>query len=123
MSKKILVIDDEVNVLKVVKSRLEASGYSVITASDALVGIEKALNESPLLVFLDLHMPQMSGLEVLRALRADKRTKTLPIIMLTCEDELDSVLRARELKITDYILKPFNSEKLLEAVRMHIEKE
>ncbi len=121
MNRKILVIDDEPNVLKVVKSRLEACNYFVITALDGREGIERARNEDPALVLLDVHMPGVDGFEVLRTLRVEAKTKTLPIVMLTCEDELESVLLAKELKVTDYLLKPFTPEKLLEVVRMYTE--
>jgi two-component system alkaline phosphatase synthesis response regulator PhoP len=122
MNKKILVIDDEVNVLKVIKSRLQASDYSVITSTEGEEAIKKALSESPALILLDVHMPGIDGFEVLRRLRKHPQTKALPVVMLTCEDELQSVLLAKELKVTDYILKPFKPEKLLEVVKMYLER-
>src|SRR3989339_345444 len=84
--KKILVVDDEPDVVKLLKVRLEASGYAVIEAYDGQEGLDKAHNEMPDLIILDLMLPKLNGYQVCRMLKFDEDYKNIPIIILTGRD-------------------------------------
>src|SRR6516165_8179953 len=97
---KILIIEDEPNMVAGLRDNFEFEGYSVITASDGVEGLQRALDESPDLVVLDVMMPRMSGLEVCKQLRAKRGS--IPIIMLTARgQEVDKVV-GLELGADDY---------------------
>ena len=114
-SVKILVVEDEPNMVQGLRDNFEFEGYEVITASDGVEGLQKALDESPDLVVLDVMMPRMSGLEVCKQLRAKRAS--LPIIMLTARgQEVDKVV-GLELGADDYVTKPFSIRELLARVK------
>jgi DNA-binding response OmpR family regulator len=111
----ILVVEDEPNMVAGLRDNFEFEGYRVITASDGVEGLRRALEESPDLVILDVMMPQMSGLEVCRQLRAKRAS--IPIIMLTARgQEVDKVV-GLELGADDYVTKPFSIRELLARVK------
>jgi len=112
---KILVVEDEPNMVAGLRDNFEFEGYQVITATDGVEGLQKALDESPDLVVLDVMMPRMSGLEVCKQLRAKRAS--LPIIMLTARgQEVDKVV-GLELGADDYVTKPFSIRELLARVK------
>src|SRR5277367_1157827 len=112
---KILVVEDEPAMVAGLRDNFEFEGYEVITASDGVEGLQKALDESPDLVVLDVMMPRMSGLEVCKQLRAKRAS--LPIIMLTARgQEVDKVV-GLELGADDYVTKPFSIRELLARVK------
>jgi two-component system alkaline phosphatase synthesis response regulator PhoP len=112
---KILVVEDEPNMVAGLRDNFEFEGYEVITARDGVEGLERALAESPDLVVLDVMMPRMSGLEVCRQLRAKRAS--IPIIMLTARgQEVDKVV-GLEMGADDYVTKPFSIRELLARVR------
>src|SRR5215467_5082023 len=112
---KILVVEDEPNMVAGLRDNFEFEGYEVITARDGIEGLERALQESPDLVVLDVMMPRMSGLEVCRQLRAKR--PSIPIIMLTARgQEVDKVV-GLELGADDYVTKPFSIRELLARVK------
>ena len=112
---KILVVEDEPNMVVGLRDNFEFEGYEVITASDGVEGLARALEESPDLVVLDVMMPRMSGLEVCKQLRAKRAS--LPIIMLTARgQEVDKVV-GLELGADDYVTKPFSIRELLARVK------
>jgi two-component system alkaline phosphatase synthesis response regulator PhoP len=111
---KILVIDDEPEIVAICRDYLHASGFEVLTASDGLQGLEQAHHHKPDLVVLDLMLPGMNGLDVCRALR---REGGLPIIMLTARIEESDRLVGLELGADDYITKPFSPRELVARVR------
>jgi two-component system alkaline phosphatase synthesis response regulator PhoP len=112
---KILVVEDEPAMVAGLRDNFEFEGYEVITAQDGVEGLERALNESPDLVVLDVMMPRMSGLEVCKQLRAKRAS--LPIIMLTARgQEIDKVV-GLELGADDYVTKPFSIRELLARVK------
>ena len=114
-SVKILVVEDEPNMVAGLRDNFEFEGYQVITAGDGVEGLQKALDESPDLVVLDVMMPRMSGLEVCKQLRAKRAS--LPIIMLTARgQEVDKVV-GLELGADDYVTKPFSIRELLARVK------
>jgi two-component system alkaline phosphatase synthesis response regulator PhoP len=112
---KILVIEDEPNMVAGLRDNFEFEGYQVITARDGVDGLQRALDESPDLVVLDVMMPRMSGLEVCKQLRAKRGS--IPIIMLTARgQEVDKVV-GLELGADDYVTKPFSIRELLARVK------
>lgn len=115
MSKKILVVDDEASIVKLVQFNLNKEGYQVEVAYDGEMALEMVDQFQPDLVVLDLMLPKMDGLEVCRRLRQEK--KHIPILMLTAKtDELDKVL-GLELGADDYMTKPFSPRELLARVK------
>ena len=112
---KILVVEDEPAMVAGLRDNFEFEGYEVITAQDGVEGLERALEDSPDLVVLDVMMPRMSGLEVCKQLRAKRAS--LPIIMLTARgQEIDKVV-GLELGADDYVTKPFSIRELLARVK------
>jgi DNA-binding response OmpR family regulator len=112
---KILIVEDEPNMVAGLRDNFEFEGYQVITAGDGVEGLQRALDESPDLVVLDVMMPRMSGLEVCKQLRAKRAS--IPIIMLTARgQEVDKVV-GLELGADDYVTKPFSIRELLARVK------
>ena len=113
MKPKVLVVDDEREVLQVLKMRFEANGYEVVVASDGIQATSMALKERPNLIVLDLGMPGGDGFVVAQRLRASTVTQLIPIIVLTARQGIDDAQRAMELKIERYLTKPFDATELL----------
>jgi len=112
---KILIVEDEPNMVAGLRDNFEFEGYQVISAPDGIAGLERALSESPDLVILDVMMPRMSGLDVCKQLKAKK--PAIPIIMLTARgQEVDKVV-GLELGADDYVTKPFSIRELLARVK------
>jgi two-component system response regulator RegX3 len=112
---RVLVVDDDPGILEVVAYSLTSEGFEVETARDGATALEQAMEDTHDLVILDLMLPGLSGTEVCRRLRAERRT--VPILMLTAKDgELDRVL-GLELGADDYVTKPFSQAELLSRVR------
>ena len=114
MSQKILVVDDELDIVKVVRAYLEQSGFRVITASDGQQALAVFRHEQPDLIVLDLNLPKMDGLDVCRAIR---RESSVPIIMLTARVEETDRLIGLEIGADDYIVKPFSPREVVARVR------
>ncbi len=112
-SKRILVVDDEVKIVEVVKSYLENSGYSVYEAYNGKDALERFEKVSPALVILDLMLPDITGKEVCRAIR---KKSGVPIIMLTAKTEEEHILEGLTLGADDYITKPFSPRQLVARV-------
>lgn len=116
MPRKILIVDDREEVRKLIKLTLQTAGYALIQAATGAKALELAEKEVPDLIFLDIMMPDISGVEVLDRLRRDKRFDNTIIIMLTGMGmELD-VQRVLERGANEYITKPFSPAKLLQRV-------
>lgn len=113
----VLVIDDEKDLLELVRYNLEKEHLDVITAADGASGLEIGLKHKPDLVLLDLMMPGMNGMEVCKQLRADPRTARVPIIMLTAKASETDKIVGLEMGADDYITKPFSVRELLARVR------
>jgi two-component system alkaline phosphatase synthesis response regulator PhoP len=112
---KILIVEDEPNMVAGLRDNFEYEGYEVITAADGAEGLEKALKSSPDLVVLDVMMPKMSGLDVCKQLKTKR--PSIPIIMLTARgQEVDKVV-GLELGADDYVTKPFSIRELLARVK------
>ena len=120
MGKKILVVEDERNIVDILTFNLTREGYDVLEALDGALGLQRALDEDPDLILLDLMLPKMDGFQVCRTLR--ERGRATPIIMLTArEEETDKVL-GLELGADDYITKPFSMRELLARVKSNIRR-
>ena len=112
---KILIVEDEPNMVSGLRDNFEFEGYNVITAQDGVSGLSRALDESPDLVLLDVMMPRMSGLDVCRQLKSKR--PSIPVIMLTARgQEVDKVV-GLELGADDYVTKPFSIRELLARVK------
>ncbi|MBU3911055.1 MAG: response regulator [Candidatus Omnitrophica bacterium] len=115
--KKILFIDDEEDIQKLLKMRLEQENFNVITASDGDVGVKTAEQETPDLIILDIMMPKMDGYTCLKEIRSLPKTKNIPVLMLSGKEEE----KVRDLfafqKISGYIEKPFELDDIVAKVK------
>ncbi|MEZ0227678.1 MAG: response regulator transcription factor, partial [Planctomycetota bacterium] len=115
--KKVLVVDDEKDMLELVKYGFEQDGFGVVTATSGEKALELAKRETPSAIILDVMMPGLDGLEVLKRLRGDQRTQSIPIILLTAKGgEADRVV-GLELGADDYVVKPFSPRELIARVK------
>ena len=120
MSKRILIVEDEKNIVDILSFNLAKEGYETLEAYDGEAGLQLALEQNPDLILLDLMLPKMDGFDVCRNLR--KENRSTPVIMLTArEEETDKVL-GLELGADDYITKPFSMRELLARVKANIRR-
>jgi len=119
---RILLVDDEPDIVETAAFMLQTRNYLVSTASGGLEGIEKAKNERPDLILLDIMMPEVDGYDVCMRLKADEDTRHIPIIMLTAKGESEAVLKSYGLGANDYIVKPFSLPSLLGKLRKFLGK-
>ena len=117
MAKKILAVDDERHIVRLVQVNLERAGYEVVTANDGKEALEKVAAENPDLVVLDVMMPYMDGFEVLQNLRRDPSTRDIPVIMLTAKAQDADVFKGWQSGVDMYLTKPFNPMELLSFVK------
>ena len=115
-TRKILIVDDEEGVVKVVKMYLEHHDYEVITAYDGQEGLEKAKTEKPDLIVLDLMLPRMDGYKVCGLLKRDARYAKTPVVMFTAKAQDKDVKLGQEVGADAYITKPFEPEVLLSKI-------
>ncbi|HSF80562.1 MAG TPA: response regulator transcription factor [Anaerolineales bacterium] len=113
----ILVIDDEANIVRLVRDYLEEAGYHVLTASNAETGLHTLRRETPDLLVLDLGLPDRDGWDLTRQIRSDRQMANIPIIMLTARVEDSDRIIGLELGADDYITKPFNPREVVARVR------
>ncbi len=121
MPKKILVVDDEPMVVKMVTDVLTQRGFEVISAPDGYQGLLDAIKDKPDLILLDVVMPGLDGHEVLARLRKDERTKDIPVIHLTAVGDFSKQLQAMEDGSTDYITKPIKPKDLADKVEAFLD--
>jgi DNA-binding response OmpR family regulator len=114
---RILVVDDEPDVVRLVEFRLQREGFEMLTATDGRSGLDLLDTEKPDLIILDIMMPLMDGMEVLREIRSHRGTSRIPVIMLTAKTASVTVDEARQLWVSDYVMKPFDPEKLVAKVK------
>lgn len=117
---KILAVDDENDVLLIIKTALKSEGYEVVTATNGLDALEAAAAEKPDVMILDVMMPDMSGFEVLEKLRENPETQNIPVIMLTGLSERAKIREALEKGTQYYIVKPFEFLDLVSKVKIAI---
>jgi two-component system alkaline phosphatase synthesis response regulator PhoP len=114
MSKKIFIVDDEPQIVKVLKAYLEKAGFQVVTASDGKIALATFQREKPDFLILDLNLPGMDGLDICKAIRRDS---TVPILMLTARVEETDRLIGLELGADDYVIKPFSPREVVARVK------
>ena len=116
MKVKILVIDDEVHIVELLKFNLEISDYEVEYAYDGVDGYIKAKEIKPDLILLDWMLPNISGIDVLKKIRNDKTLNKIPVIMLTAKNMENDKVEGLEIGADDYITKPFSVKELLARI-------
>lgn len=115
--KRILVVDDESDIVEALRIMLEANNYEVLVAYDGLEALKKARQELPDLIILDLMLPQMNGYKVCRRLKYDLKYKHIPIIMLTVKSQLKDMEMGFASEADDYVTKPFDPQDLLDRIK------
>lgn len=119
MSKKILIVEDDMNILQLEKDYLEANGFEVETTTDGARGLELALNENYNLIMLDIMLPSVDGMEICKRVR---RVKNIPILLVSAKrDDLDKI-KGLGVGADDYIVKPFSPSELVARVIAHINR-
>ncbi len=116
MTKKILVVEDHPDLSNITTLQLERLGFAVISVNNGMEGVEKAIEEKPQLILMDIRMPGMDGREVTRKIRSNPETKDIPILAITVlfrESELNECVEAG---CDDYIVKPFTHKQLASRV-------
>ena len=122
MGKRILIVDDEVQLVEMMKMRLEAAGYEVLCAYDGQAALEMAKKERPDLLILDLMLPKMDGHKVCGLLKNDSRYAKIPIILFTARAQYEDIALGRELGAEAYITKPFEPKILMEKIEELLKK-
>lgn len=117
MPRKILAVDDEKHIVKLVQANLVRHGYDVVTAYDGKEALQKVTDEHPDLVILDVMMPFMDGFEVLQTMRRNKSTRDIPVIMLTAKTQDTDIFKGWQSGVDCYLTKPFNPMELVSFVK------
>ncbi|MFN2387421.1 MAG: EAL domain-containing protein [Thermoanaerobaculia bacterium] len=121
-AEKILIVDDDEDILLIVQTILASAGYSALTAHNGREGVDMALEQRPHLILLDVMMPELSGWEVCTTLKNSPETRQIPIVMLTVKSEIRDLITGMQVGADDYITKPFTRRKLLSTVRRLLEE-
>ena len=117
-NKTIMVVDDNPDIITIVKTILEGKGYTVLSATSGIELLNLLKNQKPDLIILDIMMPEMDGLEVLSRLKAVSETATIPVILLTAKVQYEDVLGGYKLGADYYITKPFTSTQLVNGINL-----
>lgn len=117
MPRKILTVDDEKHIVRLIQVNLERQGYEVVTANDGREALEKVDSERPDLVILDVMMPYMDGFEVLQNMKRNPSTRDIPVIMLTAKAQDADVFKGWQSGVDCYLTKPFNPMELISFVQ------
>ncbi len=115
--KKILLIDDELDVLRTSVILLEVAGFKVVTATDGIDGLRKARAENPDLIILDVMLPNLDGYKICRILKFDEKYKQIPIIMLTARSQESDKKMSKEVCADVHISKPFSPDELVKKIQ------
>ena len=115
--KRILIVDDEQELVKAVQIRLQQAGYETLVAHDGQEGLEKAKKEKPDLIILDLMLPKMDGYKVCGLLKIDSRFSKIPIIIFTAKAREEDKKMGQEVGANAYITKPFDPQALLSKIK------
>jgi two-component system phosphate regulon response regulator PhoB len=113
---KILVIENDITFLDLLRVHLASAGHEVMTAEDAALGLRAVIENVPDLIILDMFIPYLDGIEVLEALRTDPATAPIPVIVLTGTRDDEIYARARKLGVADYLTKPVQRDRLLQVI-------
>jgi DNA-binding response OmpR family regulator len=119
----VLVVDDDPHIRHLLQFNFQAHGYAVIMATEGLEGLKRAQEEHPDAVVLDVMMPRMGGLDVVRALKEDPSTETIPVVVLSAKAQPSDVQQGRAAGADDYVIKPFDLDDLTQRVESLISKE
>jgi DNA-binding response OmpR family regulator len=120
MAYKLLVVDDEKDVVETLKNRLTREGYEVVTAFDGEEALVRVKEDSPDIILLDLMMPKLNGFEVLKQVRENFKDKWRPVIIISAAGELDAVKKSYRLEADHYLSKPATMENILRGIRIMI---
>jgi len=120
--KKILIVDDEADLVETVRFPLEMDGFNVLVSYNGEDALNKARKESPDLIILDLMLPKLDGYKVCRLLKFDEKYKHIPILMLTAKTQEKDKMLGMETGADEYITKPFEMNELLEKVKAYLDK-
>lgn len=118
---RVLVVDDESDIVSTIQYRLKFGEFDVITASNGQEGLEKAEKEKPDIILLDINMPIMDGHEMLERLKSNPDLKDTPVIMLTAYSDKRDIVKAADLGVADYVTKPFDFAELMEKISNALE--
>jgi DNA-binding response OmpR family regulator len=119
---KVLIVDDEPDIVESIRFRLEAEDIECIEAYDGEEALAKARNELPDLILLDIMMPKMNGYKVSRLLKFDAAFEEVPLIMLTARGQAKDIKIGEETGADEYITKPFDMEAMVESVKKHLKR-
>ncbi|MGB9628569.1 MAG: response regulator transcription factor [Thermodesulfobacteriota bacterium] len=119
-TKKILMVDDEVDLVETVRFPLEMEGYQVLVSYNGEDALNQARKEEPDLIILDIMLPKLDGYKVCRLLKFDERYKHIPILMLTAKTQEKDKLLGKETGADEYITKPFEINELLEKIKNYL---
>lgn len=122
MNAKILIVDDDADIAMMLEDRLQASGYETVVARDGQEALDQILQESPHLVLLDLTLPQISGLDVLRRLPSVKQSDGLPVIVMTAHGSIQAAVEAMKEGAYDFLTKPLDKDHLLIVIQKALER-
>lgn len=114
--KKILVVDDDENIIQVLKMRLEVNGYKIFTASNGAEGLERAKEVGPDLILLNIMMPRLDGIMTTLKLKGTEEMRSIPVIIMTGIKEKEEMILAKHVGAADYITKPFEPDELLKKI-------
>ncbi len=120
--KKILVVDDEVDLVETIRFPLEMEGFNVLVSYNGEDALNQARKEHPDLILLDLMLPRLDGYKVCRLLKFDERYKDIPILMLTAKTQEKDKLLGKETGADEYITKPFDIDELMKKVKAYLNK-
>lgn len=118
---EILLAEDEKNIALTLKKRLERAGYTVEVEKDGVRVLDRCLEEDWGLVLLDLQLPRMDGFMILEALQKEERLQKLPVVIISASSSEEDIERTRELGARNYLIKPIESDELLENVEIYLE--
>jgi two-component system, OmpR family, alkaline phosphatase synthesis response regulator PhoP len=116
-TKKILIIDDEQDVIKLLSYRLKIYGYTTISSSNGKLGINKAKKEIPHLIILDIMMPELDGFEVAKELKSKTETKDIPVVFLTASNASNIPRKVAKISGATLFYKPYNHKKLIATIK------
>lgn len=119
---KVVVIEDEPFILMMIEDKLKRAGIEVVALRESVNAVEVIRREKPDLVLMDWMMPEISGLEVSKALKADEKLKDIPIFMLSAKGQEEDIKRGLESGVAKYLTKPFSPKALLEIVEEELAK-
>lgn len=117
---KIVVIEDDVTFLGLLRVHLAGAGHEVLTAEDAVLGLRAVITEAPDLILLDLTVPYLSGFEMIKALRNDPATKSIPVMVLTGLKDDETFAQARKLGASHFLTKPVDRDVLIRAIETQL---